>query len=450
MFGNAISGASATASRSRTATLLRPDDKVGILFLNLGGPEKLDEVEDFLFNLFNDEDIIRLPNPLKPLQGFIARNIAKRRAPNSREAYESIGGGSPIVKLTQEQGDNLVLELKKRGIDANCYIGMRYWYPFTEEATDKILADGINRLVIIPLYPQYSISTTGSSIRLLDKILNEDLKAWDPRKIDHTVVPDWYNHPGYLATQAKLINNELEEFRRNPKEVKVMFSAHGVPESYVAAGDPYKGQIEVCADLIMQEVNKKRGPDAQIDWTLCFQSRVGPVKWLEPYTDDVLEELGAAGLKNLVCVPLSFVSEHVETLEEIDIEYREVAEEAGISNFKRCPALNSDPLFIKCLADMTEDALAKPSLRISETLDLYQKSTESPGYPWEFGVTKAAEQTNGRLAMLGIASLAVAQVLKAGCPTIAGPAIAGKEPFCAAFSADGWGWLFSVLQTNVN
>jgi ferrochelatase len=194
-------------------------------------------------------------------------------------------------------------------------------------------------------------------------------------------------------------------------------------------------------------VNKNRAGDAQIDWTLSFQSRVGPVKWLEPYTDTVLEELGAAGLKNLVVVPISFTSEHVETLEEIDIEYREVAVEAGITNFKRCPALNSDPLFIDALADMTQDALSKPSLRISETLDLYQKSDEIPGYPWEFGVTKAAEQTNGRLAMLAIASLAVTQVIRAGCPKIDGPAIAGKEPFCAAFSADGWNWLFSAIQT---
>jgi len=381
--------------------------------------------------------------------GYIARGIASRRAPNSRKNYESIGGGSPIVKFTQEQGDNLTKELKKRGIDSKVYIGMRYWYPFTEEATDKILEDGVNRLVIIPLYPQYSISTTGSSIRLLNQIFNEDRIQWDPRKIDHTVVPDWYSHPGYLECQASLIGAQLEEFKNNPQDVKVMFSAHGVPESYVAAGDPYKGQIESCADLIMKEVNKireNRG-DKAVDWTLCFQSRVGPVKWLEPYTDTVLKELGEAGLKNIVVVPLSFVSEHVETLEEIDIEYREVAVEAGISNFKRCPALNSDPIFIKCLADMTTDALRNPSLRISETLDLYQKSDEIPGYPWEFGVTKAAEQTNGRLAMVGIASLAVAQVIKAGCPRIDGPAISGKEPFCAAFSADGWNWLLTAIQT---
>eukprot|EP00960_Hanusia_phi_P025878 745930-Hanusia_phi.AAC.1 len=189
-----------------------------------------------------------------------------------------------------------------------------------------------------------------------------------------------------------------------------MFSAHGVPESYVEAGDPYKGQIERCAELIMESVNKGRKAEDKFDYTLCFQSRVGPVKWLEPYTDDVLKQLGEEGLKNLVVVPLSFVSEHVETLEEIDQEYREVAEEAGITNFKRVPALNSDPLFIQALVDITVGALNKPSLRVSETLELYQKSNDMPGYPWEFGVTRAAEQWNGRLAMLGIAALAVAQV----------------------------------------
>jgi len=427
-------------------TSLKPDEKVGILFLNLGGPETLDEVEDFLYNLFNDEDIIRLPNPLKPLQGFIARGIASRRAPNSRHAYESIGGGSPIVKLTSEQGEKLEQKLSAIGVNAKVYIGMRYWYPFTEEAVDKILEDGVNRLVILPLYPQYSISTTGSSIRLLDIIMRSSPKQWDPRKIDHTVIPDWYDHPGYLATQAKLIREKLVGFEDRADDVKVMFSAHGVPESYVKAGDPYKEQIEKCAEMIMAEVN--RDAKSKFDYTLCFQSRVGPVKWLEPYTDTVLEELGASGLKNLVVVPLSFVSEHVETLEEIDQEYREVAEEAGIDNFMRVPALNSDPLFIDTLVDLTMTAIKKPALRVGETLDLYQKSTkELPGYPWEFGVTRAAEQTNGRLAMLGIASLAVAQVWQSGhCPTIEGPALAGREPFCAFLSRDGWAWLFGALD----
>lgn len=258
-------------------------------------------------------------------------------------------------------------------------------------------------------------------------------------------MPDWFNHPGYVKTQAKLISRELEEFKGRPEVVKVMFSAHGVPVSYVEAGDPYKGQIEDCAELIMQEVN--RGKKDQFDYTLCFQSRVGPVKWLEPYTDDVLNKLGADGLKNIVVVPLSFVSEHVETLEEIDQEYREVAEEAGIHNFKRVPALNSDPDFITALAEMTVDALQKPSLRVSETLALYQGKDEAPEGSWmNVGITKSTEAINGRIAMVGMAGLAISQVIKRGCPPIEGPSIAGKEPFCAAFSADGWGWLFDLVH----
>lgn len=423
------------------------NEKIGILFLNLGGPEKVTEVEDFLFNLFNDPDIIRLPSALQPLQGLIARRIASSRAPNSRHAYESIGGGSPIVKLTVDQGEKLEQELKRRGIDTKVYIGMRYWYPFTEEAVDKLLEDGVNKLVVLPLYPQYSISTSGSSLRLLNQMIKKDPELWDPRKIDHTVVPDWYNHPGYVGTQAKLISEQLAEFKNRKQDVKVMFSAHGVPVSYVKSGDPYKDQIEKCAKLIMEKVNENNKEGDQYDYTLCFQSRVGPVKWLEPYTDDVLKQLGENGLKNIVVVPLSFVSEHVETLEEIDQEYREVAEEAGITNFKRVPALNSDPDFISAMADMTENALEKPSLRVSETLALYQGAESAPEGSWlNFGITKTSEAINGRLAMLGISALAIAQVIKSGCPPIDGPSIAGKEPFCAALSADGWSWLFDLFQ----
>jgi len=431
-----------------SSSITSDKDKVGILFLNLGGPESLDEVEDFLYNLFNDPDIIRLPGPLKPLQSVIARRIASSRAPNSREAYESIGGGSPIVQFTLDQGEKLEEELRRRGIKAKTYVGMRYWYPFTEEAVDQLLKDEVNRLVVIPLYPQYSISTSGSSLRLLDQLMEDHPSEWDPRKIDHTVVPAWFDNKGYVDTQAKLIGRELEEFSANPQDVKVLFSAHGVPVSYVEAGDPYKGQIEQCTKLIMDRVNRDRS--TPIDHKLCFQSRVGPVKWLEPYTDDVLNELGASGLENLVVVPLSFVSEHVETLEEIDIEYREVALEAGITNFKRVPALNIDADFISCLADLTTDALTKPSLRVSEALALYQGKEKAPAKPASWftpGVSTSSEAINGRVAMLAISALAVSRVMSSGCPAISGPSIAGKEPFCAAFSYDGWAWLFDVIQT---
>jgi len=446
MFKNMFDKVTTTINRDTMEKAKSGEQKVGILFLNLGGPEKLDEVEDFLFNLFNDPDIIRLPNLLQPLQSFIARRIASSRAPGSMEAYESIGGGSPIVELTVDQGEKLQQELAQRGLDTKIYIGMRYWFPFTEEAVDQIMKDEINRLVIIPLYPQYSISTSGSSLRLLNDMIKADPDTWDPRKLDHTVVPDWYDHPGYVNTQAKLIKEQLEEFKGRPDDVKVMFSAHGVPVSYVEAGDPYKGQIEKCSDLIMKKVNEGSGD--QFDYTLCFQSRVGPVKWLEPYTDTVLNQLGEDGLKNIVVVPLSFVSDHVETLEEIDQEYREVAEEAGITNFKRVPALNSEPGFIGALADLTVDALNKPALRVRETLNLYQGDEKAPDGSWfNVGITTTSEKINGRLAMLALSILAVGQVIKAGCPPIDGPSIAGKEPFCAAFSADGWSWLFDVVQS---
>jgi len=446
MFKNMFGKVTTTINREIAEKSQTGEQKVGILFLNLGGPEKLDEVEDFLFNLFNDPDIIRLPNVLQPLQSFIARRIASSRAPGSREAYESIGGGSPIVDLTVDQGDKLQQELAQRGLNTKIYIGMRYWFPFTEEAVDEILKDGINRLVIIPLYPQYSISTSGSSLRLLNDMIKADPDTWDPRKLDHTVVPDWFDHPGYVETQAKLIKEQLEEFKGRPEDVKVMFSAHGVPVSYVEAGDPYKGQIERCTELIMQKVNE--GSPDQFDSTLCFQSRVGPVKWLEPYTDVMLTRLGEEGLKNIVVVPLSFVSDHVETLEELDQEYREVAEEAGITNFKRVPALNSEPGFITALADLTIEALNKPALRVRETLNLYQGDEKAPDGSWmNFGITMTSERINGRLAMVALSVLAVGQVIKAGCPPIDGPSIAGKEPFCAAFSADGWGWLFDVVHS---
>jgi len=453
IFGKGMGRAAPSDAPAQPQAAAPAQDKVGILFLNLGGPESLDEVEDFLFNLFNDPDIIRLPGPLQPLQSFIARRIASSRAPNSREAYESIGGGSPIVKLTMEQGTRLEEELRGRGIDSKMYLGMRYWYPFTEEAVDQLLKDGVNRLVVLPLYPQYSISTSGSSLRLLNNMMEDAPNSWDPRKLDHTVVPAWFNNEGYVKTQAKLIGRELEEFKESPKDVKVMFSAHGVPVSYVEAGDPYKGHIEECAKLIMAKVNEGKPEGQTTDWTLAFQSRVGPVKWLEPYTDDVLKNLGEEGLENLVVVPLSFVSEHVETLEEIDIEYREVAEEAGIHNFKRVPALNSDPDFISCLADLTQDALSKPSLRVSEALELYQGKSmreaaaeEKNRLGWlRPGVTPSTEAINGRVAMMACASLAISQVISSGCPAISGPSIAGKEPFCAALSYDGWAWLLDVL-----
>jgi ferrochelatase len=351
------------------------DVKVGVLLLNLGGPEKTEDVEGFLYNLFADPDIIRLPKPLSPLQKTIALIISKRRAPKSIAAYESIGGGSPILKYSNEQADLVKQSLSTRyGVDVETYIGMRYWYPFTEEALEEIRKDGVNALVIVPLYPQFSISTSGSSLRVLQEEFARNSDVWGGTKtpFTHTVVPSWYDRPGYTKAMADIIQKELDSFTQeeidaqlqtNPIGKHILFSAHGVPQSYIAAGDPYQEQIRQCVQKISELLPSE---EEGVKVHLSYQSRVGPIEWLRPYTDDVLPELGQDGVKNLVVVPISFVSEHIETLEEIDIEYRELAEENGICNWRRAQALNTDMTFIDDMADMIVEALSQPSLSVTE------------------------------------------------------------------------------------
>lgn len=362
----------------QTARAVRDQEeapKIGVLLLNLGGPETSDDVEEFLYNLFADPDIIRLPGPLALLQDSIAYFIAKRRAPKSRAAYESIGGGSPILKYSRAQAKLLAESLQNRyGLSVNTYIGMRYWKPFTEEALEAIRNDAINALVILPLYPQFSISTSGSSLRVLQEEFSKHSSKYG--SMMHTVIPSWYGRPGYVKAMADLIEKELDSFsaseiaeakRETPDSppLHVLFSAHGVPKSYIEAGDPYQKQIEECVDKISKELAKSRKSD-ELQVHLSYQSRVGPIEWLRPYTDDMLPDLGAKGVRNLVVVPISFVSEHIETLEEIDIEYRELAEESGVTNWRRCPALNTDATFIKDMADMVYEALIEPSQSVTE------------------------------------------------------------------------------------
>ncbi|MEH1822271.1 MAG: ferrochelatase [Nostoc sp.] len=370
--------------------------RVGVLLLNLGGPDKLEDVGPFLYNLFSDPEIIRLP--FRWLQKPLAWFIATRRTRTSQANYKQIGGGSPLRRITEAQGEALKEQLGYLGQEANIYVGMRYWHPYTEEAIAQIAQDNVEHLVILPLYPQFSISTSGSSFRLLEKIWQEDPKL---QPIDYTVIPSWYKEPGYLQAMAQLIAQELEQFP-NPNEVHIFFSAHGVPKSYVEeAGDPYQQEIEECSALIIQTLNR---PNAH---TLAYQSRVGPVEWLQPYTEDALKELGAQGVKDLVVVPISFVSEHIETLQEIDIEYREVAEEAGIHNFRRVPAPNTHPVFINALAQLVIDALRNPSFKLSQAAQIKKMVKMYPQERWEWGLTTSAEVWNGRIAMLGFIALII-------------------------------------------
>jgi ferrochelatase len=301
---------------------------------------------------------------------------------------------------------------------------MRYWRPFTEDAVAQIKADGITRLVVLPLYPQFSISTSGSSLRLLEQLFRDDAEL---SQLKHTVIPSWYQRPGYVSAQAGLIQRELatafpDEGQR--RRATLFFSAHGVPLSYVSeAGDPYREEMEDCVRLIVAELRRRGCDNAH---TLAYQSRVGPVEWLQPYTDASIRQLGAERAEALLAVPISFVSEHIETLEEIDCEYREIAAEVGIPGWGRVPALGCDPLFIGDLADAVLEALpytdamaplpppsglGGPYVPMGSVEDLlaaydWERLTLPPPVPlWRLGFSPFAEIVNGRAAILAVLAL---------------------------------------------
>ncbi|XP_074555751.1 ferrochelatase-1, chloroplastic-like [Curcuma longa] len=355
--------------RIRSDVPISGQENVGVLLLNLGGPETLSDVQPFLFNLFADPDIIRLPRLFQFLQQPLAQLISVSRAPKSKKGYAAIGGGSPLRKITDDQARALKLDLKDKDLDVNVYVGMRYWHPFTEDALNQIKKDKITKLVVLPLYPQFSISTSGSSIRVIQNIIREDSYF---ASLPISIIESWYHREGYIKSMAYSIEKKLQRFSK-PEEVMIFFSAHAVPLSYVEdAGDPYRDQMEDCISLIMAEL-KFRGINNE--HTLAYQSRVGPAQWLKPYTDEVIVELGQQAVKSLLVVPVSFVSEHIETLEEIDMEYKHLALESGIENWDRVPALCCNPKFISDLADAVIEAL--PSALISNR----NSSMEAGGDP---------------------------------------------------------------------
>jgi len=387
-----VDSATTTASSSKVDTR-----RVGVLLLNLGGPENLEDVRPFLYNLFSDPDILRTPLPF--LQKPLGWAISTFRHKKSQEAYRSIGGGSPIRQITEAQASALEESLRKKGlVNAKVYIGMRYWHPYTDEAVEQMKKDGIEKIIMLPLYPQFSISTTGSSLRLLDVMMKDDSYL---EKTKYTVVPSYPTRAGYVAAQAELISKELTKFPE-PEKAHIFFSAHGVPRSYIEqAGDPYQKQIEECVSAIMRKLNVPN------KYTLAYQSRVGPVEWLRPYTDEAIEELGKEGIKDLVVIPISFVSEHIETLEEIDQEYKELAHESGIERWARVPALDTNPSFIEDLADMVMESDAAPDISIHQAFDDVSLTVMKkiplntrPQTLTEWGFTKDAERWNGRLAMV--------------------------------------------------
>jgi ferrochelatase len=324
------------------------------LLLNLGGPETLADVRPFLYRLFSDPEIIRIKNPA--LRRMLAWTISRTRARKSRNLYRQIGGGSPLRRITEAQGEALAAELAARGTPARVYVGMLCWKPFIDEAFGQMLADGVNRLVVLPLFPQYSGTTTGACLRRIKAL---DAQFGLSGKMAISYITEWYDHKLYLEAMTDLIEAGLEKFPEGERgDVHIFYSAHSLPEKYVAAGDPYLDQIKKCVTLINGKLNERLkgcpggGAAVPHGFSLGFQSKVGPVKWLEPSAEAVLRTLAARGVKRILAVPISFVSDHIETLQELDIAYRRLATELGIAGFQRTAAPNLHPRFIAALADI--------------------------------------------------------------------------------------------------
>jgi len=321
-----------------------PGRRIAVVLFNLGGPDDQASVKPFLFNLFNDPAIIGLPGILRtPL----AKLISSRRETSAQANYALMGGGSPLLPETRRQAEALeaVLGARLNGDEVKVFIAMRYWHPLTEETAAEVAAFGPDEVVLLPLYPQFSTTTTESS-----------LKAWNAAYAGPGVSRAVCCYPaatGWVEAQAQAIGEKLDEAVGQP--VRVLFSAHGIPEKLVTGkGDPYQEQIETTVAAVVAAIEARRGP---IDHAICYQSRVGPMKWLGPSTPEAIQAAAKDGV-GVVVTPIAFVSEHIETLVELDIEYGELAHEKGASPYLRAPAVGIEPLFIDALAEAAVGALS--------------------------------------------------------------------------------------------
>lgn len=321
-----------------------PSPLTGIVLLNMGGPDSLSAIRPFLARLFSDRELIRLP--LAPLtQPLFAWIVSKVRARKVRIYYEEIGGGSPIAMLTERQRAALEGALRETGGNFRVYVGMRYWHPLAKHAVLEMKEDGVENGIALPLYPQYCRATTGSSL--------SDLKAWmrwAGAGFPLAEVKSWPDHPGYIEA---LFRETAETLGDAPTAgTHILFSAHGIPKSFIEEGDPYQAEVERTVAAVMA-----RFPE--IPHSISYQSRLGRVEWLKPDTAEEVARLGREGVRRLVVVPVSFVSDHIETLHELDIRLKETASEAGIAAFLRVPALNDSPAFIRSLRDIVLERLAE-------------------------------------------------------------------------------------------
>ena len=343
--------------------MTRTARRVGIVLFQLGGPDTLEAIEPFLYNLFCDPDIIDFPFARigrKPL----AKLISTTRARRVQHHYRAIGGGSPIRRHTEQQARALETELRGQGIEAHCFVAMRYWHPFTREAIEQVRAAQCDEVVLLPLYPQYSSTTTGSSLNEWRRLFADDMPVH--------CVETFYRNTMYLDAVVEKVNAALSRFPQ-PERPEIVFSAHSIPMSVIDKGDPYQRQIEETVRLLTG-----RG-----GWTnpqrLCYQSKVGASRWLQPSLHQTLRQLAAERVHEVCVVPVAFVSDHVETLGEIDHEAREEAHGLGMTQFELSAGLNDAPKFIQALAQIVHQALSKavyPSIPISSA----DKTFAAPEY----------------------------------------------------------------------
>ena len=322
--------------------------RIAVVLMNLGGPDSPDTVRPFLFNLFNDRAILELPQPVRWL---LAQFISRRRAKLARGNYARIGGASPLLSNTQAQARALAGALAGLG-EARVFIAMRYWKPFAEDAAREVKEFDPHEIVLLPLYPQYSGTTSGSS-----------LKAW--RAAARSVGISAATHgvccypdaPGFAGSAAASIDTALRQAARVGAP-RLLLSAHGLPRKTVGRGDPYQNQVERSATAILAALAKRDQAWASLEHEVCYQSRVGPLEWLRPYTEDEIRRAARDG-RAIVLFPVAFVSEHVETLVELDMDYKRIAESAGAPAYIRVPAVGVEPAFIAGLAVLVRDALAR-------------------------------------------------------------------------------------------
>ncbi len=343
--------------------MTRSTRRVGVVLFQLGGPDSLDAIEPFLYNLFCDPDIIDFPLARigrKPL----AKLISASRARKVQHHYAVIGGYSPIRKHTERQAQALEAELRGQGLDARCFVAMRYWHPFTREAIAQIESAQCDAIVLLPLYPQYSTTTTGSS-------LNEWRRQYGGAAPVHCVQA-FYRDTTYLDAVLEKINDALWRFPF-PERPEIIFSAHSVPVAVIEKGDPYQRQIEQTVQRLMA-----RGGWCN-SYQLCYQSKVGASKWLQPSLHHTLQQLAKQQVREACVVPIAFVSDHVETLGEIDHEAREYAMELGFSQFEMTAGLNDSAKFIEALAGMVQQAVSQP-VRSAIQLDNWESRVSAPQY----------------------------------------------------------------------